>query len=541
MEQQYYDAIIVGAGIAGLTAGAYLSRNGQKILICEKSEKAGGLVSSFMFKGFVFDAGIRAFENSGIIFPMVKDLGLDIEFVENIVSIGIEQQMIKLHSFGSLFEYQSMLTEIFPQNATEIEKIIGEIEKVMHYMKVLYGIDNPLFIDYRNDTKYLIKTLLPWLLNYQLNIRKVRKLNAPINRYLGQFTDNKSLIDMITQHFFKNTPTFFALSYFSLYLEYSYPIGGTGVLIDKLLHFIEDHQGEIIFHTDVVNIDPERNIISTKNGEHFGYKKLIWAGDMKSLYSSIDLRNHPNLKQHQNILQQKDLISTSSGGDSILTVYMGVDLDKDYFDQKSGPHCFYTPSKDGLSRINTWENIICKLHENDSECKEELLKWVINYLKFTTYEISCPAIRDSSLAPEGKCGVIVSTLMDYRLVKYMKDKGWYMEFKNLCTDHVIQVLDHSIFPQITEKVLFTLCSTPLTIERLTGNSDGAITGWAFTNIQLPAENRFQKISQAVNTPIPNLFQAGQWSFSPSGLPISILTGKIAADVVCKELNKESKI
>ena len=38
------------------------------------------------------------------------------------------------------------------------------------------------------------------------------------------------------------------------------------------------------------------------------------------------------------------------------------------------------------------------------------------------------------------------------------------------------------------------------------------------------------------TPIPNTYQAGAWTFSPSGLPISILTGKLAADRVNKALS-----
>ena len=40
---------------------------------------------------------------------------------------------------------------------------------------------------------------------------------------------------------------------------------------------------------------------------------------------------------------------------------------------------------------------------------------------------------------------------------------------------------------------------------------------------------------AIKTPIPGVYQAGQWTYSPSGLPISLLTGKIAADRVIKDL------
>ena len=60
-------------------------------------------------------------------------------------------------------------------------------------------------------------------------------------------------------------------------------------------------------------------------------------------------------------------------------------------------------------------------------------------------------------------------------------------------------------------------------------TDGAITGWAFTNENMPAERRMLAIARAVRTPLPDVLQAGQWTYSPSGVPIAILTGKLAAD------------
>jgi hypothetical protein len=48
----------------------------------------------------------------------------------------------------------------------------------------------------------------------------------------------------------------------------------------------------------------------------------------------------------------------------------------------------------------------------------------------------------------------------------------------------------------------------------------------------------KKITKSVITPLPHISQAGQWSFSPSGLPISVMTGKLAAGRALKELGKE---
>jgi phytoene dehydrogenase-like protein len=132
-----YDVIVVGGGMAGLTSAAYLSKAGYKVLVCEKEKKVGGLVNSFDYKGFTFDGGIRAIENSGIVLPMLRQLGLEIDFVRNVVSIGIENEVIRIDSNDSLKDYQTLLSNKFPDNVDDIEKIMNEIKRIMKYMDIL--------------------------------------------------------------------------------------------------------------------------------------------------------------------------------------------------------------------------------------------------------------------------------------------------------------------------------------------------------------------------------------------------------------------
>jgi len=53
-----YDAVIIGAGIAGLTAGTYLAKCDAKIILCEQSKLVGDLFNSFWHKGYLFDGSI---------------------------------------------------------------------------------------------------------------------------------------------------------------------------------------------------------------------------------------------------------------------------------------------------------------------------------------------------------------------------------------------------------------------------------------------------------------------------------------------------
>jgi len=523
-----YDAIVVGGGIAGLTAAAYLSKAGRTTLLCEKENTCGGLINSFERDGFVFDGGIRAFENSGVVFPMLRHLGLDIEFVKNHVSLGIEDRVIRINTEDNIKDYQALLSELYPDSSNQINEIITQTRQIMHYMKVQYGIDNPIFLDMKKDRNYMVKVILPWMLKYALTVRKITALNKPVMDFLQGYTQNQSLLDIISQHFFHETPAFFALSYLTLYLDYYYPLGGTGKFIEKMVGFVKSHQGLISTNTEILMVDPENRLVTDTQGHNYQYRRLIWAADLKSLYRCVNLENIQDGQIKNAIMTRQAEIANKSGNDSVFTIYLAVNLDKSYFASKSSEHFFYTPSRSGQSLAGP-----IPIHDGRSNIE----KWLETFFALTTYEISIPVMRDNSLAPAGKTGLIVSVLFDYQLTKHIEEMGWYEDFKALCEMYILNTLDGSIYPGIKDEILQKFSSTPLTMAKVAGNSDGAITGWAFSNDPMPAENRLPKLLKAVKTPVPGVFQAGQWTYSPAGLPVSILTGKLAADRVIKELSK----
>jgi phytoene dehydrogenase-like protein len=536
MESLEYDVLIVGAGIAGLTAAAYLSRTGLKVLLCEKEKKTGGLVNSFEYKGFIFDGGIRGIENSGIVSPMLRQLGIEVDFLPNPVSIGIGRDVIGVGSKESLEAYQELLGKYFPENKPDIAAIVQELHKIMGYMDIQYGIDNPLFMDLSN-LEYVFKTILPWALRYVGTLPKITKLYRPVDEYLSGFSSNQALIDIIAQHFFQKTPAYFALSYFSLYLDYRYPRGGTGSLVQALERFVLDHGVVIRRETEITRVNPGKKQAVDANSNVYQYQKLIWAADLKRLYRMVDLATLTNKKAVRNIQARQKAIAEKTGGDSVFTLYLTTNLDKAYFAVISNAHFFYTPSISGLSHASLGQLIEASRKDpaQFTGDKTRITAWLKRFLDLNTYEISCPVLRDCSLAPEGRTGLIISILFDYSLTKHIQTLGWMEEFRQLMTDHMIGVLDSSIYPGLKAAVIDSFTSTPLTLERISGNSDGAITGWAFTNDFMPAVNKLPQIASSVLTPIPNIYQAGQWTYSPSGLPISILTGKLAADKILKDL------
>jgi phytoene dehydrogenase-like protein len=523
-----YDVIIVGSGVAGLTAAAYLSKSGFSTLVCEKESTCGGLVSSFERHGFIFDGGIRALENAGALFPMLRKLGIDIEFVKNPISLGIEDKIIKFESVQSVDQYKDLLISLFPQSKDEISEIIKSILKIMEYLDIQYEIDNPLFLDFKNDREYFIKKVFPWMFKYLITVQRIEALNKPVVEYLREFTKNQELLDTICQHFFTDTPAFFALSYIKLFLDYYYPKGGTGTLIDKFVQFIKDHDGKILTNTEIISIDLDKKTISDISQKTYSYRQLIWAADQKRLYKSINVDIITDERIRNRFTAKRNSLAVKSGNNSVFTLFVSLDLDKSYFEKIATGHFFYTPSREGQSKAG---NVPL------NESWETIKVWLDKFFALTTYEISIPVLRDSTLAPVGKTGLIISMLFDYGLTKYIYDQGWYQRFKGYSESRILEILNDSVYPGMSNAVIEKFSSTPLTIQQMTGTTDGAITGWAFTNHPIPAEHKLLRIAKASSTGLPGIFQAGQWSFSPSGFPISIITGKLAADGAAKGLEK----
>ena len=63
--KSYYDVVIIGAGISGMTAAALLSRCGLSVCVLEKEPHAGGYLAGFRRKDFRFDSAIHWLNQCG--------------------------------------------------------------------------------------------------------------------------------------------------------------------------------------------------------------------------------------------------------------------------------------------------------------------------------------------------------------------------------------------------------------------------------------------------------------------------------------------
>jgi hypothetical protein len=83
-------------------------------------------------------------------------------------------------------------------------------------------------------------------------------------------------------------------------------------------------------------------------------------------------------------------------------------------------------------------------------------------------------------------------------------------------------------------LLFSFSASPLAVEKQGRSSEGATVGWSFED-EIPINASMLNMKDSVRTTMPDIFKMGQWASSPAGLPNCILTAKLAADLVAKEL------
>jgi phytoene dehydrogenase-like protein len=215
----------------------------------------------------------------------------------------------------------------------------------------------------------------------------------------------------------------------------------------------------------------------------------------------------------------------------VFSLFLGVDEPLESFRKIAHGHFFYTPSKTGLgeTRRGELDHLLKNFERID---KKQILAWLDKFIRLNTYEISVPGLKDPTLAPQGKTGLIISFLAEYDLFRLIQEAGWLDEFISELEDRVLRVISGSVYPMLKDKIILRFSFSPLSIETRVGSSEGAITGWSFQK-NMPVVNKIQHSGRSVRTPLPSVYQAGQWAYSPAGVPMSILTGKLAADKALK--------
>lgn len=77
-----YDVVIIGAGIAGLTAAIYAKRARKKVLVLEKTVQGGQIINTFSIGNWPGDAKVSGVDLINRVYEQALNLGAEIEYGE---------------------------------------------------------------------------------------------------------------------------------------------------------------------------------------------------------------------------------------------------------------------------------------------------------------------------------------------------------------------------------------------------------------------------------------------------------------------------
>lgn len=510
-----FDVVIIGGGLAGLTAAAFLSKGGVKVLVCEQAPQVGGLFNSFWKAGYLFDGGIKAVENSSVMMPMLAQLGLlqQIQFFPSQTALVIGGHVQAIRDYSDVEEYFHLLGELFPAEQKGLDRILQDTKTVYKLMDSFLTFPIPFF----DLPEFGNKARTDWFKENGSVLTSLpcaaSLMRQELRPYLRQHLHHPNLINLLSDLFPDGTSVFFGLGYFRMFLDYYYPKGGIQMIPQTLAEAVQKWGGKIRLNTRVKEVlltGKRATGVRLENDEeiHAGY--VIAASDLSQALTQL---------VPQTLLPEKfdRKLRSADVSHSVLNIFLGVDKPVESLNIRGCSHIFYHPDLIGI----TEENRIS----------------LPDYFARVPQEISIPCVHQPELAPPGKTGIIISAM-----TSWWYGSGWevesvgYERMKQTYTRQLITSLENYI-PNLTEHLEVCYSATPHTIASQTSNTQGAIMGWSYDRKRTFSRGNFLQMRSSVYTPIPGLLTAGHWSYSPGGSPVAVLTGKLAAEEILNSTEK----
>ncbi|MBK5111979.1 MAG: NAD(P)/FAD-dependent oxidoreductase [Candidatus Heimdallarchaeota archaeon] len=489
--------IIIGGGLAGLSAGCYLQINGFDTEIFEMHDKPGGLCTSWSRKDFTFDGCIHFLFGSNApnqFFDLWQEI-VDLKALD-IVDFDEYSRIVKGDKSLSLYSDPDKLRDAMLAIAPEDKAVIVEFtQAVRDYCDLYVPIEiAPELIGMKVGMKLLPKIKPFMKFNKVWNISTEEFVNRFTNPFLrATLADSfeggyMSLISIITSLSMMSTRTA------------GYPIGGSLKFAKKIEESYLKLGGKINYKQEVKKILVEKDKavgILLESGEKHKADLVISAADgHTTIFDMLDGK-FVN-KKIKNYYKDLDLFR------SIVQVSLGINRTFDSHHHK------YSLFLD--------EPII--IEGNNSVERLEVLVYSF----------------DPTLAPQGKTSVVaaIETHNDeYWTNLRNSDRDKYRAEKDRISKEVIARLD-AFFGDIKSNVEVVDVATPATYIRYTNNWKGRYMGFALTPKGLTT--RMKKTLPGLK----NFYMIGQWVQVGGGLPTGLMSGRNVTQVICKNDKREFK-
>lgn len=476
--------VIIGAGMAGLTAAAYLARAGLKVQVFEQHTLPGGYISSFVREGFTFPAGPTSFSSNGIIFPILQELGLagKQHFVRAAHQISWSEHDIPLRDPQQV---QHDLAKCFPAEQRGLEhyfrwvKIGGDAFRDLLESGLMFGRD----VFKTTLRLFLRHPLYPWVTWVARG-----QTNRSLHRHYFKDASLRQLLDQL------GYPVMSAQNTLGMWISYFrdtwVPQGGMQAFANTFVHYIREHGGEAHLGKKVKRIwvkEGQALGVELEDRTQIPARWVISAADLRHTCFELIGREHlPSAMVAK--------LERARPSEPVFTVYLGL---------RDSPEL-----ANALERFR--ESHVCFTCADGEYIQLALL-----------------SKDDPSLAPTGKHALFIGVFTSYEDWAPLKgDKSAYRSRKAAVADELIARAEEFL-PGLRAHIEVQEAASPLTFERYTSNWRGSTAGWSWD----PAYTFHFNIK---DLPLKNFYAIGHYIFNPGGVPSAMITAWYIAREILKQ-------
>ncbi len=508
-----YNAIVVGAGLGGLSCAAHLAQSGFKTLLLEQYGVPGGYATSFTreAKGRIFSCEV-SLHSSSLRSPDMRALltGLGVFDALPLVehefawSSRFPEFSLDVPARTGLNGFERQLTGLFPGEAKGLEDFFSLWRGVMDDMDKLQaappGASRLMFpLTYKN-LWYIRDKTLGELVDARVSDARAK---AVLTQSCGYFGLPPSRLS-----------AFYYLIPMGGYLQFGgqYVKGTSQVLSNALARAIEKAGGEIRYGEEVASLvmmDGRAAGVRTVDGKEYLAQAVICNASAPQVFSRF-------LPPDALPGKERERLERSSNSPGSCIVWLG--LDKDVSGLCDSAELSFYPNLD-------MEATYAAAMEND---------FTKSGFSLMVYDKLVPGF-----SPPGCSTVSLTALCGFGHWKpFEKDyfagrKTAYDAEKERLTGMLIAQAEKLAIKGLSQMIVMRESSTPLTNKRYTLNTAGAIYGFNQT-----VDNSFMT-RQPNETGLPGLYLASAWGDPGGGFGGAIMGGKNAFKAVATTLTKPS--
>jgi len=486
--------IVIGAGVAGMTAAIHLAKQGWQVTVLEKNARPGGRCDRFSREGHTFDTGptllvmplLYEAEFAALGTPM-REL-LDLQRVDPTYHLVFDDGS-QLALTSDLVNLREQIERFEPGSFQGLQRYLEEGQR--HYQ---LGIERLVYPDFRKASDFFKLSNLPLL----GQVKPLVKHYANMGHY---FDDPRLKAAFTFQDVYMGLSPFEAPATFSMmpYTELAhgvwYPRGGMYQVVEALMSLALQAGVEFAFNTSVEKIDVDekhaRGVV-LEDGQHMSAEAVLANADLPYVYQHL----LPQDGQAKRLEKKKYSCS-------VISFFWG--LDQPY--EMLPAHTLFLAS----DYRQNFESIMRNL---DLPANPSLY-------------IHAPARLDPSMAPPGEDTLIAIVPVGHMSANGEQDWG---AIRDRAREHVFRRLRALGISDLAEHIKFETNFTPLSWRKRYNLVKGSTHGLCHNLAQL---GYFRPDLQHAR--YRNLYFAGASTRPGTGLPTAMVSGRLAAQRMLDDL------